>query len=75
MACHFFEVGKCDICGRKKFKFFLDRFVIVTAAEETLVGVYCWRCAFKYDRYNRLLRKNALVLGGGDNSKGAKNEK
>lgn len=75
MACDFFKVGQCDICGREKFKFFLDRFEFVTAAGETLTGVYCWRCAFRYDRYNRLLRKHALVLGGGDAPKGAKDEK
>lgn len=70
MACNFFKVKKCDICGREKFSFFLDRFQFVTTSGETLSGVYCWRCAFRYDRYNRLLRRHALVLGGQDLQRG-----
>lgn len=63
MAFNFLKVGKCDICGRQTRNFFLDAFTFMTVQNEMIKGRYCWRCSFRYDRYNYNIRKNARLLG------------
>lgn len=63
MGCSFWKIGKCSICGKEKRNFFLDRFKFLTADGDEITGVYCWRCSFRYDRYNLLLPGRSLILG------------
>ena len=69
MACNFLKISKCDICGKEKRNFFLDKFKFLTADGDEIYGRYCWRCAFRYDRYNFLLHGKGMVLGVHDEQK------